>query len=98
MILQNQKKVFVLSLHFNGNNSFLFVNLKLHQLKAKDLAMKLYPLCLVNIWKDFTINNIKKTALKGNVTVFSVYYKVIDASHILDIHRYLLKESMIKNI
>ena len=98
MILQNQKKVFVLRLHFNGNNSFLFVNLKLHQLKAKDLAMKLYPLCLVNIWKDFTINNIKKTALKGNVTVFSVDYKVIDANHILDIHRYLLKENMIKNI
>ena len=98
MILQNQKKVFVLSLHFNGYNSFLFVNLKLHQLKAKDLAMKLYPLCLVNIWKDFTINNIKKTALKGNVTVFSVDYKVIDANHILDIHRYLLKENMIKNI
>lgn len=98
MILQNQKKIFVLSLHFNGSNSFLFVNLNLHQLKAKDLAMKLYPLCLVNIWKDFTINNIKKTALKGNVTVFSVDYKVIDASHILDIHRYLLKESMIKNI
>ena len=85
-------------MHFNGNNSFLFVNLKLHQLKAKDLAMKLYPLCLVNIWKDFTINNIKKTALKGNVTVFFVDYKVIDASHMLDIHRYLLKENMIKNI
>ena len=98
MILQSQKKIFVLSLHFNGNNSFLFVNLKLHQLKAKDLAMKLYPLCLVIIWKDFTINNIKKTALKGNVTVFSVDYKVIDANHILDIHRYLLKENMIKNI
>ena len=98
MILQNQKKIFVLSLHFNGNNSFLFVNLKLHQLKAKDLAMKLYPLCLVNIWKDFTINNIKKTALKGNVTVFFIDYKVIDASHMLDIHRYLLKENMIKNI
>lgn len=98
MILQNQKKVFVLSLHFNGNNSFLFVNLKLHQLKAKDLAMKLYPLCLVNIWKDFTINNIKKTALKGSATVFSVDCKAIDASYILDIHGYLLKKNMIKNI
>ena len=44
--------------------------------------MKLYPLCLVNIWKDFTINNIKKTALKGSATVFSVDYKAIDASYI----------------
>ena len=54
-------KWFVLNLHYNGSNSFLFVNAaKIYQFKAKDSAIKDYALCLGNISKDFTINNIKK--------------------------------------
>ena len=45
---------FVLSLHYNGRNSFLFVNVtKLYQFKAKDSEIKDYALCLGNISKDF---------------------------------------------
>ena len=45
----------------NGSNSFLFVNAtKIYQFKAKDSNIKKYPLCLGNISKDFTANNIKK--------------------------------------
>ena len=52
---------FVLSLHSNGSNSFLFVNAtKIYQFKAKDSEIKDYTLCLGNISKDFTINNVKK--------------------------------------
>ena len=55
------RKRFVLSLHYNGSNSFLFVNAtKIYQFKAKDSEIKDYALCLGNISKDFTINNMKK--------------------------------------
>ena len=55
------RKRFVLSLHHNGSNSFLFVNAtKIYQFKAKDSEIKDYTLCLGNTSKDFTINNMKK--------------------------------------
>ena len=41
---------FVLSLHYNGSNSFLFVNTtKVHQFKTKNSEIKDYALCLGNI-------------------------------------------------
>ena len=55
------RKRFVLSLHYNGSNSLLFVNAtKMYQFKAKDSEIKYYTLCLGNISKDFTINNMNK--------------------------------------
>ena len=54
-------KRFVLRLHYIGSNSFLFVNAtKTYQFKAKNSEIKDYALCLINISKDFTINNMKK--------------------------------------
>ena len=54
-------KRFVLSLHYNGSNSFLFVNTtKMHHCKPKDPEIKDYALCLDNISKGLTINNMKK--------------------------------------
>ena len=59
------------SLHYNGSNSFLFVNAtKVYQLKAKNSEIKDYGLCLGNISKDFRINNMKKTGLKGVSKLF----------------------------
>ena len=64
---------------------FLFVNAtKIHQLKAKDSEIKRYPLCLGNISKDFSVDNMKKTGLNGNVYDFSVDYNVTDTSNIID--------------
>ena len=37
---------------------------------------------------------MKKTRLKGIVKIFSVDYNAIDINNILDIHRYLMKETM----
>ena len=55
-------KRFVLSLHYNGSNGFLFVNAtKIYQFKAKDFKIKDYALCLGNISKDFAINNMKNS-------------------------------------
>ena len=54
-------KIFVLSLHYNGSNSFLFVNnTKIYQLKAKNSEIKDHALCLGNISKYFAIDNVKK--------------------------------------
>ena len=55
-------KRFILSLHHNGSNSFLFINAtKVYPLKAKSSEIKDYALCLGNVSKDFTINNMKKS-------------------------------------
>ena len=53
------RKRFALSLHCNGSNSFLIINgTIMYQFKAKYSEIKSYALCLGNISKDFTINNI----------------------------------------
>ena len=58
-------KRFVLSLHYNGSNPFLFVNAtKIYQFKAKNSEIKDYTLCLDNISKDITINKMKKKRIK----------------------------------
>ena len=85
-------KRFVLSLHYNGSNSFLFVNAKkVYQFKVKKKS-EIKALCLGNISKDFTINNLKKAGLKGVVQFFSVDFNPIDTNDILDIHKYLMKQ------
>ena len=49
------KRFFLLTLHYNGSNSFLFVNsINIYQFKAKNSEIKKYTLCLGNISKDFT--------------------------------------------
>ena len=69
----------------------------MYQFKEKDSEMKPYPLCLGNILKDFTLNDMKKTpketGLKGIVKVFSVDYNPISTSGSSGIHRYLMKET-----
>ena len=70
---------FCLSLHYNGSNSFLFVNAtRIYQLKAKDSEIKLYPLSLGNTSGHFSANNMEKTGLNGCVYDFSVDYKIFD--------------------
>ena len=87
-------KRFVLSLHCNGSNSFLFVNAtKKCQIKAKNSEIKDYTLCLRNILKYFKINNIKKTRLGWVVKIFSVDLNSIDTNDALDIHKYLMKKN-----
>ena len=64
-------KRLVLNLHYNGSKSFLFVNAtKIYQFKEKDSEIKNYTVCLGNISKDFTIDNLTKTGLKGVVKFF----------------------------
>ena len=58
------KKKFCLSLHYNGVNSYLFVNgTEIIKFKAKDSEIVLSPICLGNISKDWAIDNMKKLDL-----------------------------------
>ena len=90
--IQSERR-FVLSLHYNGSDSFLFVDAtKIYQFDAKDLEIKKNSLRLGNIWKDFTIDNMRKTRLKESVNFFSVDYRSINTDEILDIYRNLMKD------
>ena len=54
-----------LSLHYNGANSYLFVNgTEIHKFAAKDTEIVAIPLCLGNISKDFSVDNMKKNRIK----------------------------------
>ena len=91
---EHSGKILVSSLHYNGSNSFLFVNTsKLYHFKAKDSEIKDYTLFLGNISKDFTINNMKKTGLRELLKFFSVDSDAIVSNGILDIYRYLMEET-----
>ena len=62
---------FISRLHYNGNDSFLFADTtKTCQLKAKDSEIQKYLLCLGDVSRDFTIDNMKKAGLKGSVKFF----------------------------
>ena len=85
-----------MELHYNGANSYLFVNGKeIHKFKAKDSEIVATPLCLGNISKDWSVDNMKDTGLNGYVYDFSVDYDAIAVADILDIHKYLMKTNEI---
>ena len=89
----NNKK-FVLSFHYNGDNSYLFVNsTEIHKFKAKDSEIVATQLCLRNISKDFSVDNMKITGLNGYVYDFSADYDAIANDEILDIHKYLMEKN-----
>ena len=57
------------------------------QFKAKTSKIKDYALFLGNVSKDLTINNKKKTGLKGVVKSFCGDFNPIDTNDILDTHK-----------
>ena len=90
------KNKFCLSLHFNGANSYLFVNSKeIYKFKAKDSEIVATPLCLGNISKDWSVDNMKKTGFTGYAYDFGVDYDAIAVDDIKDIHKYLIKKNNI---
>ena len=83
-------------MHHNGANSFLLVNgTRIYKFKAKDSEIVAALLCLGNISKDWSVDNMKKTEFDGYVYDFSVDCNVIAADDILDIHKYLMKKNNI---
>ena len=90
------KKNFCLSLHYNGGNSYLFVNgTEIIKFKAKDSEIVASPLCLGNISKDWSTDNMKKTELTSYLYDFSVDYNAVTVADIKDIHKYLIEKNEI---
>ena len=85
-------KKFVLSLHYNGDNSYLFVNgIQELKFKTKNSEIQKNLLCLGNLSSDWSTTNSTKTSLHGNVYDFAVDYEPISGvKTIYNIHRYLM--------
>ena len=57
----------------------MFVNgAETYKFKAKDSEIVASPLCLGNISKDWSVNNMKKTGLNGYVYDFSMILLIFD--------------------
>ena len=85
-----------MSFHYNGTNGYLFGNgADIIKFKAKESEIVAIPLCLGNISKDWSVDNMKDTGLNGYVYDFSVNYDAIAVDDIKDIHRYLMKKNNI---
>ena len=88
------KKKFCLSLHYNGANSYLFVNgTEIYKFKAKNSEIIVGPICLENILNDWSVDNMKKTGFTGYIYDFSVDYTPIAIDDIKDIHKYLIEKN-----
>ena len=61
--------------------------------KGKDSEIVVTLLCLGNISKGCSVDNMKKTWLNGYVSDFSVDYDAIVVDNILNIYNYLMKKS-----
>ena len=82
---ENNKK-FCLSLLYNIAYSYLFVNgTKIQKFKANDFEIVAAPVCLGNILKDWSVDNMKKTELNGCVYDFSADYSDTAVYDMLDI-------------
>ena len=92
-------KKFILSLHYNGDNSYLFVNGR-EELKFKTKTDQIINknLGLSNLSHDWARDQSTKTSLYGNIYDFVVDYKAISGTTtIYDMHRYLMTKHNIKS-
>ena len=83
---------FVLSLHYNGDDSCLFVNGRQElKFKCKTDQLVKEKLCIGNLSDQWTASKSEKTRLYGNIYDFVVDYEQISGvKPIYDMHRYLM--------
>ena len=86
----------MLSLHYNGDNSYLFVNGgEAFKFKAKTFSdqVKQNILCLGNLSSDWSSIKSTNIGLYGSVYDFVVDYSPVNSvGTIYDIHKYLMKK------
>ena len=83
---------FVVSLYYNGDNSYLFANGRQElKFKAKDEQIIKEKLCLGNLSSEWTTSELEKTGVYGNINDFVVDYKpIVGVDPIYDMHRYFM--------
>ena len=91
-------KKFVLSLHYNGDDSYLFVNGRQElKFKAKTDQLVEEKLCIGNLSDQWTASESEKTGLYVNIYNFLVDYQaIVGVGLIYDMHSYLMTKHNIK--
>ena len=69
---------------------------EIYKSEAKSPEINAALLCLGNVSKDFSVDNMKKNGLYGYVYGFSVDHDSIDVDDILDIHKFFMRKHDIK--
>ena len=83
---------FVLSLHYNSDDSYLFVNGRQElKFKCKTDQLLKEKLCIGNLSDQWTASESEKTGLYGNIYDFVVdYEQILGVNPIYDMHMYLM--------
>ena len=83
---------FVLSLHYNGDDSYLFVKDRQElKFKCKTDQLVKEKLCIGNLSDQWTARESEKTGLYGNIYDFVVdYEQILGVKAIYDMHRHLM--------
>ena len=92
----NGNTKFCLSLHYNGDESYLHViETEIYKSEAKD-NISWHNLCLASISKNFTKDEQSEISLNDIVYDFLVDHSSIKKLDIPNIHQYLMIKSNIK--
>ena len=85
-------KKFMLSLHYNGDDSYLFDNGRQElKFKCKTDQLVKEKLCIGNLSDQWTTSESEKTGVYGKIYDFIVdYEQIAETTKILDMHRYLM--------
>ena len=87
----------LLSLHYNGNNSYLYVNGNQElKFKAKTDQLVKEKLCLGNLSDQWTTNESEKTGLHAKIYDFVMdHEQIAGTTKTIDMHRYLINKHTI---
>ena len=89
-------KTFVLSLYYNENNSYLFINKeKIAKFKSKTLEIVPNAFCLGNLSSDHTSGESLRTGMTGYTYYAALDYQAKTINEIQNIHTYLMKKNNI---
>ena len=85
-------KKIMLSLHYNSDDSYLFVNSRQElKFKCKTDQLVKEKLCIGNLSDQWTTSESEKTGLYGSIYDFVVDYgQIVGVKAIYDMHRYLM--------
>ena len=90
-------KKFMLSLHYNGDDSYLFVNGRQElKFKAKTDQLVKEKLCIGNLSDQWTPSESEKTGVYEKIYDFVVdYEQIVGTTKILDMDKYLMTKNNI---
>ena len=99
VLVKKMRKIY-LSVHYNDDKSYLFINGKeIFKFKSDNKNVK-FPtqFCLGSISNGFRTTESKEVSLNGNLYNFSVDYNFIDKSYLLNIRENLMNRNNINNV